>query len=259
MRWITQKPMATQFLFWFLIVGTVPYLIGSWLLFQSGETYLKQQATQTLLTVRDAKANALNSYLEERFRDIEVLSQMPLLTTAVEELARVLMQANPSSMTYQKRETLHREYLQHYQELEGYQDVILIAPDGRIVFSASQPTLVNANVQQSQEHFNQLHKVFVQAKTLLSTELSDFLYDPKTNYPVAFLAAPIFNDGAICGVLVLQIDHHRLYKLAQDYTGLGDSGETIIASKHGNDLVFLTPSRYDPSAEFRQTVPMDES
>ncbi|MCA9473438.1 MAG: response regulator [Nitrospira sp.] len=259
MRWITQKPMATQFLFWFLIVGTVPYLIGSWLLFQSGETYLKQQATQTLLTVRDAKANALNSYLEERFRDIEVLSQMPLLTTAVEELARVLMQANPSSMTYQKRETLHREYLQHYQELEGYQDVILIAPDGRIVFSASQPTLVNANVQQSQEHFNQLHKVFVQAKTLLSTELSDFLYDPKTNYPVAFLAAPIFNDGAICGVLVLQIDHHRLYKLAQDYTGLGDSGETIIASKHGNDLVFLTPSRYDPSAEFRQTVPMDDS
>ena len=259
MRWLSNKPMATQFLFWFLIVGTIPLFVGSWLLLRSGETYLKQQATQTLLTARDAKANSLNSFLGERMRDIQALSQMPLLVNAVEELRVALTKNTSTSRTYQEREKRHRDFLQNYQELEGYQDLMLISPDGRIVFSSSQRELVNTNIQMLQEHLIQLRKVFIRATTLLGTEISDFQYDPRTNNPIAFLGAPIFKGGAISGVLVFQIGHHRLYELAQDYTGLGDTGETIIASKQFDYLVFLTPSRHDPYAAFKRTLQLDDS
>ena len=219
---------------------------------------MKQQAIQTLLTVRDAKANALTSYVGERLRDIQTLSQMPLLINAVEELAFALPNTSHSSITYQTLKKRHGEFLQHYQQLEGYQDVMLIAPDGRIVFASRQRELVNSNVQQLQNHLGQLRTVFMQAKTLLVSEISDFQYDSGTNYPVAFLGAPIMNNGAFSGVLILQIGHRRLYELVQDYTGLGDSGETIIASKQSDYLVFLTPSRHDPWAAFTRTLQLDD-
>ena len=257
MRWLTNKPMATQFLFWFLIVGTVPLFLGSWLLFRSGESYLKEQAIQTLMTARDAKANSLNNFLGERIRDIQTMSQMPLFVDAIEELGEALNNEGPESLTYQHWEQRHREFLQHYQEGEGYQDVILISSDGRIVFASSRRELVNVNVETFEDHLRQIRSVYVQAKTLLGIELSDFQYDKSTNQPVAFLGAPLFKDGALLGVLVFQIGHNRLYKLAQDYTGLGETGETILVSKQFDYVVFLTPSRHDPYAAFQRTLQLD--
>ena len=257
MDWLREKPMATQFLFWFLIVGTIPLLIGSWLIFRSGETYLKTQATQTLLAVRDAKANSLNNFLGERLRDIHTLSQMPMVLKAVEELDSVLNKDGLDSLFYQMLEHRYREFLQYYQELEGYQDIVLISPQGRVVFASKNRALVDTNVETTRDHVGQLSDVFVRAKTLLGTELSDFQLDTGTNQPVAFLGTPIFRKGAILGVLVFQIGHNSLYKLTQEYTGLGDTGEIIIASRLLDHAVFLTPIRHDPHAAFTRTLSLN--
>ncbi|MGB0909826.1 MAG: response regulator [Nitrospirales bacterium] len=257
MGWFTKKPMSTQFLFWFLLVGTVPLLVGSWLLFQSGEAYLKSQAIQTLLTVRDAKAKSLDHFLSERLRDIHTLSQMPMVVKAVEELGDSLKADGPQSPRYLREEHRYREFLQYYQELEGYQDIILISSEGRVVFASKSQELVDTTVSTTRGG-GKLGEVFVQAKTLLGTEISDFALDPRTNQPVAFLGTPIFRMGGISGVLIFQIGHNRLLKLTQDYTGLGDTGETIIATKVVEQAVFLTPTRHDPQAAFTRTVSLDK-
>lgn len=257
MQWFAKKPMATQFLFWFLMIGTVPLFVGSWLIFQSGETHLKTQAIQTLLAVRDAKANALNSFLEERIRDIHTLAQMPLVVKAVEELGASLNKDGPTSSIYQRWDLRYREFFQYYQELEGYQDIILISPKGRVVFASSNRDIINTNVAKDRHPGGQLHDVFVRAKTLLGTEITDFQLEAPSNQAAAYLGTPIFRKGAISGVLIFQIGHQRLNKLTQDYTGLGDTGETIIASKIFDQAVFLTSIRHDPQAAFTRTLPID--
>jgi sigma-B regulation protein RsbU (phosphoserine phosphatase) len=39
-----------------------------------------------------------------------------------------------------------------------------------------------------------------------------------------------------------------------DYTGLGRTGETVIAARRGDDAVFITPIRHDPDAAFERTI-----
>ena len=42
----------------------------------------------------------------------------------------------------------------------------------------------------------------------------------------------------------------EIYSLAEDYTGLGDTGETVLASLRGEKVVLVAPTRHDPAAAF---------
>jgi two-component system NtrC family sensor kinase len=44
-----------------------------------------------------------------------------------------------------------------------------------------------------------------------------------------------------------------MYRVVNDYSGLGKTGETIIVSKIGDNGVFMTPTRFDADAAFKRT------
>ncbi len=51
------------------------------------------------------------------------------------------------------------------------------------------------------------------------------------------------------------IDPTDLYAITQDYSGLGETGETTLASRDANgDALFLTPIRFDPDAAMTRVV-----
>ena len=244
-RWFSKPSLSAQLLFWFFIVGALPLSIGTGMIFQAGRNYLETQATQMLLTVRDAKANLLNSYLVERLHDVETLSQMPTVTHAITELASILQTEGPQSSAYKEAETRYRDFLQFYQKSAGYRDLFLVTPQGIIVFASRQTRIVNDNVMISSYLPPQFKQVFRHSTTLLETQISDFILEPETRYPTAFLGAPIFHDNTLSGVIILRTQHNRLYELAQDLTGLGQTGEIIIAQKQSRGAVLLTPLRHD--------------
>jgi len=86
--------------------------------------------------------------------------------------------------------------------------------------------------------------------------VSDFEYYPPTNEPAAFIASPILDEGLIIGVVALQMNNEEIYSIVNDYTGLGETGETVIASRLKNRAIFKTPSRHDPYAAFRKKIPI---
>src|SRR5205809_583902 len=92
----------------------------------------------------------------------------------------------------------------------------------------------------------ELAKTFDRAKTLLGTAISDFEYDPRTQESAAFIAAPILKEGNFVGVVALQMSTREVYEVVNDYTGLGETGETFLATRKGTEVVFTTPPRHDP-------------
>ncbi len=56
-------------------------------------------------------------------------------------------------------------------------------------------------------------------------------------------------------MVAFQVSNKEVYELVQDYTGLGNTGETIVASKVGDRATFVTPVRHDPYAAFRRRIP----
>ncbi|MCP4899307.1 MAG: sensor histidine kinase [bacterium] len=98
------------------------------------------------------------------------------------------------------------------------------------------------------------------SKTTLSTSEANvgfedgqdrtFISDP---FPVGgrlflHLVAPL-NDGhgETLAVVILRFDARAILSIVGDYTGLGDTGETVLGTRHDDRVLFLTPLRFDPN------------
>jgi methyl-accepting chemotaxis protein len=62
----------------------------------------------------------------------------------------------------------------------------------------------------------------------------------------------------LVGIIELQLNNQDIYKLLADYTGLGETGETVVTSLRNDRLLFMAPTRHDPDAAFRRQIPMKE-
>ena len=69
--------------------------------------------------------------------------------------------------------------------------------------------------------------------------------------PVIEIASPIFSNGERLGVIVAAFSPKGLFKIAQEKTGLGETGEIYLVNK---DRYMISPSRYVKDAILRQKV-----
>ncbi|MFC3150348.1 response regulator [Litoribrevibacter euphylliae] len=62
-------------------------------------------------------------------------------------------------------------------------------------------------------------------------------------------------DEETIGRIHVKIDGTQLTQITQDYTGLGETGETLLAERLPNgDARFLVPLRFDPDAALKRTI-----
>jgi C4-dicarboxylate-specific signal transduction histidine kinase len=91
----------------------------------------------------------------------------------------------------------------------------------------------------------------------LQTQLTRFaVYAPSGYRPAAFLVAPVLEQGVVTGALALQLDVNRLESVTADRTGLGHSGETVLAQKQGDEAFYTAPLRHVRSAAYHHRVPL---
>ncbi len=70
------------------------------------------------------------------------------------------------------------------------------------------------------------------------------------------VAGPLVVDGVSLAILVVEVSGRNLLDLVADRTGLGETGETVVAVRdERGDAVFITPVRFDPNAAFSRRVP----
>lgn len=68
-------------------------------------------------------------------------------------------------------------------------------------------------------------------------------------------SAPILDyDNKVIGVIVAEFIADDFFNQIQDYSGLGESGETLLGKKSGNKIIFLNPLRHDPDAGMKRSA-----
>jgi class 3 adenylate cyclase len=131
-----------------------------------------------------------------------------------------------------------------------YHDLLLISPDGNIVYSTSKRPDFGTNLTAGPYSETNLARVFTAArrhKDRGHLEFVDYtLYPPSGNAPAAFFAVPLFDGAQLVGVLTLQLSideinlvmtGHRQWSLE----GLGQSGEAYLV---GEDFLLRSDSRF---------------
>ena len=247
---ITRKPtVAKKLLFWFLVVTLLPLSIFGYVSYRNAITVLKKEVTNNLIAIADNKARVIENYIQEKEKGVTALARTPIIIKATQKF-KVVFQHGISSPEYKALDEELRPFLSYYQESFGYHDLFLISSEGDIVFTVVRERDFGTNLKSGPYKDTELAIVFKSAHNAMETRLSDFKYYPPSHEPAAFIAAPVLKAGKVIGSVVFQIENREAYALMQDYTGLGETGETLIGSKIGNEAVFINPLRHDPQAAF---------
>jgi len=152
-------------------------------------------------------------------------------------------------------------------ERSGILDLMLVSPDGRIVYSTGSGDQIADTARTLPDPGNHAfeqgrHGIFV----------SDLFVNARHSGTASFLvSAPIHDyDNNFIGLAVLEVSAQSLYDQIQDTAGLGETGEVLIARRvasdrlidnqaptydeHGDYVLYLNPLRFDPQAAFNRTI-----
>jgi hypothetical protein len=247
--------LRTQLLIWFLFASLIPLSFFGYTIYDKAKESLKRKAIDNLYAISDSKANKIEAYVFERKRDVIGLSKTPNIIDNMTSLDDAFKAGGLKSKRYLSIENELNPFLSYYKESFGYSDLFLVGSEGDVIFSIAKRRDLGTNLLTGPYKDTELGKVFISAKSLSETDVSNLSYYPVTNEPAAFIASPIFGkSGLAIGVVILQIDPEELYELFRETTGFGETGEAFIGSRINDLVIFLVPLRHDPDAAFKRMV-----
>lgn len=214
-----KSPIHRNLLVWFWLLSIVPIIIiGLFYSFQmmSG---LETATGKSVVVAGTSNKKFIEQWFDERFEDIEELSQSPAVAQLLEKLksdAQPYETAAEFIQSGQWRNSSHdgHQFITATSRAHDYiYDVMLLDVDGNILYSLTEEPDLGSNL------FNGLNSAsrFADAvnKTVLrkKTYFSDLeRYGPSKNTVAGFLTSPVFNEQIeLIGVVALQIKVDTIY------------------------------------------------
>src|SRR3989338_6938927 len=141
--------------------------------------------------------------------------------------------------------------------------------------------ILNTVVDASPSLVNHIHIMDVQGEVLVSTKISEeesnFSGTPeyskgKTDLYLSVpyfdrkqyrysISGPVFdlneNTKTVIGILTVEFKGNKLLDILSDYTGLGETGDLVLAKRDGNDIFFLNNMRFKPGAALHWRMPFN--
>jgi PAS domain S-box-containing protein len=239
--------IASRLLAWFLVMALLPLAVVTVVTYVVSQRVLKQEISNQVQTLADSKGNQIEDYVDRRRKETYLLTQTMFV---LEGLTRAKRAA-----TIDEADTAARPLFENYAREAGYLDLLLFQPDGKLLFSVDRHPGRFANfTTDPRYHHTQLGKTFDRARMFMEIEFSGYEQRSSEGPRIAYVAAPILREGKVLGVIALGLASVQVERIVHDYTGLGDTGETLLAAFDGEGMTFITESRSTPPADFTGRV-----
>ncbi|HVS01846.1 MAG TPA: cache domain-containing protein [Thermoanaerobaculia bacterium] len=130
---------------------------------------------------------------------------------------------------------------------QQFEELLVIDPEGRVLASTYEGH--EGRTARDLGYFQQ---------GLKTTHFAPLFVSPITNRLTTVVSAPIRGPaGNTLGVLAARLNLSRFFRVVEDFTGLGKTGETVVAHRAGEELIVMAPSRHDPEAALSRKMPLD--
>ncbi|MEK8095448.1 response regulator [Methylocystis sp. IM3] len=248
-----RSSIGAKIIFWFLAINIVSCGLLAWRTYDISRESLEQTVQTSLQVVAKKKVEQLENLTLEKIRSVESLMHNPSVGEAVRELSAALRAGGRGSDAYREAVAKHGPTLGRFADTFNYVDCALVSPAGETLFDQAGVALFDENLRGGKE----LSGAVERARTLLQAEISAFDIYPGSKEPAAFIAGPVLDNGVVVAVVVFKLDNKELYGVVNDYTGLGETGEALVAAHYGRDqMVVVNPLRHDASAPFSIRTPL---
>ncbi len=214
---------------------------------------LMKKSYDGLTSARDSKSEQIQNFFSERIGDINVIAKSKDVKDLVEDLIYVHEELQvkghenyPVNNPLAKEKTQpHEEFFQSYAKEYGYYDLFIIcAKHGHVMYSQAKESDYGANVGSGSLKDSGLGEVYRKVKELNRPVFVDMKpYAPSADAPAMFLGAPVYSNGVMKSIVVLQISDASINKIMQFRKDYGDSQEDYLV---GQDKLMRSDSFLDP-------------
>ena len=253
----------------FLVSGIIPLMVVALLSQGAARDELVKQAERQLESVRDLKAAELMRFFEGTARQVEVLAADPTTVAALRELRGVAATGGTDALELRGRtrgafdaSPAYRQvhdrlipYFRSFAEGHGLYDLFLMDPEtGFTLLTVIKEGDFGVAIRGTDSG---LGDAFALAADARRTAISDTRpYGPSGDAPAQFVAAPVVADGALVGVVAVQISIDAIDRIMRERSGMGETGDAYLV---GGDLRLRSDTALDPAAHsvrasFRGTV-----
>jgi signal transduction histidine kinase/FixJ family two-component response regulator len=221
-----QRSLSAK-LFWRFFLISLPLLAAGGMIVSSfAQQQLRQEASEKLAAVAADKAGRIETYARGKLKEVEFIASQPYMS--------MLLAAGADSPEKEK-------LFLFLQSIEGFSNIYLFSSSGHLVFAQDGS---NASTPE-------LSRTVDQTRTLLSAEISNYTRDPATRTPAVYVSAPVFGPGgSISGIVAARLSNDEIYRVVDDYSNLGRTGETVIAQAEPDGIAVVAPLRQQPDAAF---------
>jgi len=246
----------------FISLALIPLMGCSWYFLQRYENALQETMAANLLQITNKKYDQIDRFFQERYADINLLSNQQSIQNDITVLSRLWRHPDKGiqAPAYLHLLDLMDEQMLSILESGAYYDLLLIDSKGNVLYSVARESELGTNLFNGPHRESKLAEGVEIALNLLQTNQTMFApYMPSLGRKASFLVAPVLQEGLPIGAVALQFNWDKLESVATDRTGLGSTGETVLAQRDGKDLLFTGPLRYIDDAAFHYRLPMAEA
>ena len=247
--------ISRQMLLWFLGISLIPLVTVMVVLDSLSSRAVRRAAIEHLDALAASKADQMETYAAERRADALALAGRPSAAPTIKHLSALLSERGIDSAEFAAATAEVRKVLEIYSEVYGYTDIYLVSLSGNEVFELAGHGEQGTNYETGPYRDTELARIFRQARSTRKLAISRFAPFGRAGEAVLFFAVPVFEGETMMGVSILEVGSAQIFRMVNNYTGLGQTGEIVVASLKGDTIVFVAPTRYDADAAFKRTVP----
>ncbi len=226
--------LSTEIVIMFILLGLLPMFLIGWQYYKGVERQIHEEISRSLSAMADNKVERVEAFARDALKDVQVLANSSVVARAMGQL--IFSQTGHLG-------TLGQE-LRRYTDDINAADLFLVSSSGKILFAAKDEKIVGKELHETEEEHHLLASAFERARTLLEPHNSDFAKDASSNEPAGFVAAPILKNGYVLGVVALKVNQDALFRIIGNYSGLGRSGETMVAGRSFDTVELFGPVRF---------------
>ena len=229
----------------------VPLVLFGTVVFSQARNILKTVRMAQLDTIADLKKDKIETFFQEREGDVRSAQDFRNIRRNIPVLSA--RQRNIADPAYMRAKKELDDQLQTFEQSYGYIDVMLLDARGKVIYVSS----AEHSIAQLGKPLHD-SKFFEEGKK--GIYFTDIFFSTVEGRRVEMIGiAPVRDvQGAFVGAVALEIDMVPIFKFIQDTTGLGTTGEALIARKEGNQILFLSPLEHDPTPALKKVVSLQE-
>ena len=243
--------LKVKLLIAFLLVGAVPFVALSCIAMWIASNALTEEAFAKLEAVQKIKKNQLQTLFASFKTDV-------LAATQSQDVVGMLHMLNSQydlmeTADTDEFDTTTQDYENYYQRFSkypkdflasyGYKDFIIIrAETGHVMFTVLREADLGTNLKYGPYQKSSLAELWRQVIRTKGIVFKDFQpYAPADGAPAFFIGAPILEAGTdeILGVVALRVSKQQINAIMQEYTGMGNTGDTYLVGKNSDGTISL--------------------